>query len=282
MKTAKSCVNETIVVTPNEKELILQLASQAMYQDKKHNTNLRFHLVDENHFQIFNDAEKAGESSKLVIEGKFSPADKAWGGSNFFLKMNYSELNIDPAKMRPITNDWYSAFHGLIDRANIASQAEGSSLVPASSPKLAFEILNKSYYVYQDMETFKGADGKTYRRPGKSIIKLTTGVKVDEKMLDMIQTIPKTNLWLVIGSSEDMEDSSFMNFANTDELEKRLGVKSTDIAKMWDLIECRKITPIFQIMGNPQEDIRTSMVIVESVLIENQINPKFSKSNLII
>lgn len=287
MKTVKTRIEETVMVEPIEKEIIFDLASKAMYKNEKFNVDTRFCKIDDNHFQIYNDAVKSELGSNMVIEVKFSPATDEWGKDNFFMHLSYAELEVNVKTGAPIYDDWYAAFHSLIDRANIVSRIHPSTLIPSSTPRIAFEVLNRSYYVYNDMEDFKGPDGKMYRRPKEAVVKLSTGINIEDKVVDMIKPVPKATMYLVLGSSDNKdyksEDSDrFMNFVDEKNLEAYLGVKPTDTVKMWDLIESRKITPIFNMGMNIDEALQNSIILIERVLAENKINPKFSKSNLII
>ena len=61
-----------------------------------------------------------------------------------------------------------------------------------------------------------------------------------------------------------------------------IGVKPTDTMKMWELVESRKILPIYPIGRTMEQCIETSFVLVEQTLAENSINPNFTKTNIIL
>ena len=282
MLTAKSDVKETNILTKKECDVVVSMLEQAMYKNEKANVNLRFNKVNENHFQVFNDAEKDGDTSRIVIEGKISPADEKWGKDCVSLELNFAELNVNPETGEPVTDDWYAAFHSLAKRGFVAATVGSSTVIPTNAPAVAFELLNKSYYGYQILEDFKGPDGKTYKRPGKSFVKLSSSCKIDEKFIDVINAIPKAKVWLVLGKGKAEESARFMNVVDEKDLESVIGVKPTDIMKMWELVESRKILPIYPIGRTMEQCIETSFVLVEQTLAENSINPNFTKTNIIL
>ena len=63
---------------------------------------------------------------------------------------------------------------------------------------------------------------------------------------------------------------------------EEFGVNVSDTTKMWELIESRKIHPLYQIAPDITMCIQASEKITENILAENAINPKFSKSNLLL
>lgn len=282
MLTAKSSVQETNILTKKEFNVVVSMLEQAMYKNEKANINLRFNKIDENHFQVFNDAEKVADGGRIVIEGKISPADEKWGKDCVALELNFAELNVNPESGEPVTDDWYAAFHSLAKRGFIAATVGSSTIVPTNAPTFAFELLNKSYYTYQTLEDFKAPDGKTYKRPGKSFVKLSSSCKIDEKFIDVINPIPKPKIWMVLGKGKVGESARFMNVVDEKDLESVIGVKPTDTMKMWELIESRKILPIYPIGQNMEQCIENSFVLVEQTLAENSINPNFTKTNIIM
>ena len=282
MLTAKSNVKETNILTKKECNVVVSMLEQAMYKNEKSNVNLRFNKIDENHFQVFNDAEKDGDISRIVIEGKISPADEKWGKDCVSLELNFAELVVNPETNEPETDDWYAAFHSLAKRGFVAATVGSSTVIPTNAPAFAFELLNKSYYGYQILEDFKAPDGKTYKRPGKSFVKLSSSCKIDEKFIDVINPIPKAKVWLVLGKGKAEESARFMNVVDEKDLESVVGVKPTDTMKMWELVESRKILPIYPIGQTMEQCIESSCVLVEQTLAENSINPNFTKTNIIL
>lgn len=275
----------TYVFTKDELENFKMLIKTIVYT----NTNLKIEL-------------KLTESdNKIIIHDNGHDNDvitASWiareGKDDYLVTFDFADTVIDEKLQIPTTDDWYSLFSSaIIGRLTAINEAEASVdkstvLDPkAVPPMFSVDLLGKSYFIYQKFQEITDPKGKPRKVPAGVYAKLASSVNItDERMIEQIKPVQRMNdSWVCYGDAPKQKSHEHGHASrilkNKDMLEE-YGIKPGDNAAVWDLIEQRRIVPIYVMDVTIDACAARSVQFIENVLAENKYNPKFTKSNLIL
>ena len=282
MKYLSNKQKETIVLTSKEFEKFSTFIDVMMYKNPILKIELQFNKINDENWIILNELE-SNPSNKEVVKMKISNFE-----GDRRIDIEYAEINFDEETGAPLTDDWVAMMNRIVGRAIVYAQAQDGAMkiVPSgANPIGSIDLLGKSYIVYHSTKTVVN-DGKEIQIPAEPFVKLASGLNLSDKVIDTIKPIKQMSVWTCFGTRPKQNTSHpterGVSMIPSDKFPNEFGVNISDTVKMWELIESRKIYPLYQIHPNIEMCISTSGKLTENILAENQINPKFSKSNIIL
>ena len=202
-------------------------------------------------------------------------------------------MAVDEKLQIPVSDDWHALFSSaILGRIQAITNAEYSVdkstlFNPKVAPSFSVDILGKSYLIYQKFNTITDNSGKPRQIPAGVYAKLASSVNLtDERMIEKIRPVKRMNdSWVVYGDTPNQKSHEHGHASrilkNKDMLEE-FGLNVAETSKLWDLMEQRKIVPIFTMDVTIDACAARSIEFIETILAENKYNPKFTKSNIIL
>ena len=274
--------SESMVLSVNEFEKLDTFISVIMYRNKTLGVDLKFDKLSDDHWQINNVAHDPVETVVDILIKKRESGERE-------LNVNYSSVEYVETTGDLKVDDWVALFNRIVGRAVIYAQSKENACTvvgPNAKPVASIDLLGKSYIVYNTTNTIMNGT-KEIKVPGEPFVKLASSISnLDDKIIDSIRPVKRMSTWISFGVRPNQKG----NYANErgtrmipeEKFFEEFGVNVSDTTKMWELIESRKIHPLYQIAPDITMCIQASEKITENILAENAINPKFSKSNLLL
>lgn len=290
MHTSKTSFSEVVTVSKRERELMDIFIPTVLYTCNARKFKLvtadRFFDDGKQGFAIVNAIDPQNPVDVITVKESNIHDDGSIDMEVRTLDVEYDFHN------QLIMDNWPGMWQIIKDRAALANVCEEGvvTVVPAGAvPMVTFDVLNKSYYIFSEMSTIKGRDGKNRSVPKKQYVKLVTEqMKFSEAVAASIQPLKCIGKWVVYGDLNQCPDNCqpghMISVVDEKDLFKAVGAHPTDYAKLWELIEKRRCYPIYPITPSfdISELIHSSGVFIEQVIAENAKNPNFTKSSIIV
>ena len=285
MKCLKLTSGSRYIFTKDELESLKILMRTIVYS----NTNLKIDLklTETENTIVLHDA---GARNEDVMVADW---DAREGKDDFDIRFTFADVEIDEKLQIPVSDDWHvlfsSAILGRIQAITNAEYSVDKSTLfnPKVAPSFSVDILGKSYLIYQKFNTITDNSGKPRQIPAGVYAKLASSVNLtDERMIEKIRPVKRMNdSWVVYGDTPNQKSHEHGHASrilkNKDMLEE-FGLNVAETSKLWDLMEQRKIVPIFTMDVTIDACAARSIEFIETILAENKYNPKFTKSNIIL
>lgn len=282
MKYVSTKVAETVLLNATEMKMLETFIDATMYRNDDLKVNISLQKDSDDHWKIVNFVEDSG--LETVVNIAITPRE----GEGSELALDYSKVEFDITTGQLLREDWGGLFQSIINRCILYATAQNSAstIVEATAkPFASLDLLGKSYIAYHEIHEFP-QNGKKVQIPGEPFVKLASSVKIDEKIIDTIPAIRKSKLWIRFGCRNDGKGNVGVERGNRlikeEDFEKEFKIRVSDTVDVWNLIEARKLYPVYQMGKDINESIQASAKIIENILAENEINPNFSKSKIIL
>lgn len=285
MKCTKVATAVSYVFTKEELESLKLLSKTIIYS----NTNLKIDLkyIETENSIVIHDA---GTRDEDVIVANWKERSET---HDFVVDFNFADTIIDEKLQIPVTDDWYSLFNSAVHGRILAIEeaersADKSKLVDLkNNPLYSADLLGKSYFIYQKFVDVTDKSGKHHKLPDGVYAKLASSVNLtDERIIEKIRPVQRMNdSWVCYGDAPNQkshEHGHASRILKNKDMMEEYGIVAGDNAKVWELIEQRRIVPIYTLDVTIDGCAARSVQFIENILAENKYNPKFTKSNIIL